>query len=125
MREFTALSIGILCASASMAIPSTAAPPQTWAAIAIDGKGHWGYAYGKPNRASAQTGAIKGCGAPDCRIELVGQARCLAFVDSKVGGYWYGTGFAPTQEGALGTARRGCAARAPAGTCRDIKAGCS
>jgi hypothetical protein len=124
MRKFVArsLSVGIVCAGAFLVLPSIAFA-QDWAAIAIDGKGQWGYAYGKPTRPAAEAGALKGCGA-GCRIELAGQARCVAFADSRKGGYWYGTGFGPSEDKAVATAKRGCAARAPADTCRVVKSGC-
>lgn len=119
-----ALSIGILCAGAFLALPSAGAPAQKWAAVAIDGKGRYGYAYGKPTRPAAVSSALKGCG-DGCRLELAGQARCIAFVESRSGGYWYGTGFGPSEDSALATARRGCAAKAPAGSCSVVKVGCN
>jgi hypothetical protein len=118
-------SIAIACAvGAFLALPTTAALAQQWAAIAIDGKGRYGYAYGKPTRPEAENGALKGCGQ-GCKLELAGQARCIAFVESRKGGYWYGTGFGPSEDKALATAKRGCEAKAPAGTCATVKSGCN
>jgi hypothetical protein len=49
---------------------------------------------------------------------------CLAYVESRAGGYWYGVGLGRTQNAALSTARRGCGLGAPARTCRVVKALC-
>ena len=132
MMKFAARSlliVGVLGAATCFVLPSAAAlfrkaPAKKWAAIAIDGKGAWGYAYGKPTRPDAVKGALNGCGKPTCKLELAGQAQCVAFVDSRSGGYWYGTGFGPSEEKAIATAKRGCAAKAPADSCRVVKAGC-
>jgi hypothetical protein len=111
-----------LFAGAFFVLSGAAAQAQDrWAAIAIDGAGHWGYAYGKPNRPSAESGALGGCGAPGCKIESAEQARCLAFAESRAGGYWYGMGYGATEDAVVSTAKGGCSAGAPAGTCQVLK----
>ena len=97
---------------------------QGWVAVAADSKGRWGYAFGERTSARAQAEALRGCGARGCDIQETARARCLAYVESRAGGYWYGVGLGRTQNAALSTARRGCGLGAPARTCRVVKAIC-
>jgi len=97
---------------------------QGWVAVAADSKGRWGYAFGERTSARARAEALRGCGAPGCDIQDTARARCLAYVESRAGGYWYGVGLGRTQHAALSTARRGCGLGAPARTCRVVKALC-
>jgi hypothetical protein len=94
-------------------------------AVAADSKGRWGYAFGERTSAQARDEALRGCGARGCDIQETARARCLAYVESRAGGYWYGVGLGRTQNTALSTARRGCGLGAPARTCRVVKALCA
>jgi hypothetical protein len=106
----------------------TSAPPpavaQGWVAVAADGKGRWGYAFGQRTQAQARGAALKGCGGGECNIEGSAQARCFAYVESRAGGYWYGVGIGRRESAVLATARHGCGLGAPAGTCKVVKAAC-
>jgi hypothetical protein len=114
-----------LLAGAFFVLSGAAAQAQDrWAAIAVDGTGHWGYAYGKPDRLSAESEAFGGCGVQSCKIEFAEQARCLAFAESRAGGYWYGTGYGASEDAVVSTAKGGCSAGAPAGTCQVLKVVC-
>jgi hypothetical protein len=63
------------------------APAQGWVAVAADSKGRWGYAFGERTSARAQAEALRGCGARGCDIQETARARCLAYVESRAGGY--------------------------------------
>ena len=97
---------------------------QGWVAVAADSKGRWGYAFGKRTSAQAQVEALRGCGARGCDIQDTARARCLAYVESRAGGYWYGVGLGRTQNAAVSTARSGCGLGAPARTCQVVKVLC-
>ena len=56
-------------------------------AVAADSKGRWGYAFGERTSARAQAEALRGCGALGCDIQETARARCLAYVESRAGGY--------------------------------------
>ncbi|MGH6815948.1 MAG: DUF4189 domain-containing protein [Hyphomicrobiaceae bacterium] len=123
-------SKGLACAAAAaagLALTFAAAiwqsPVQaqelTWGAIAVDGKGSWGWAHGGNNKAGAANTAVSGCGAPGCRAVMVVRAKCIAFADSRSGGYWYGHAFGPTNGAVTNAARSFChEAGAPSGSCR-------
>jgi hypothetical protein len=118
------LQVAILAAGAFFTLSASTAQAQ-WAAIAIDRIGHWGYALGKPSRETAVEAATKGCGATGCKVEGAGKARCLAYVESRANGFWFGTGFGPSQGAAESTAMQGCnKGGAPKDTCKVIKAAC-
>lgn len=103
--------------------PKTTGPH---AAVAADGKGHWGYAVGQPSDAQARESAVKGCANPGCKVELAGQWKCAAYATSRAnGGYWYGLGLSRTDAGARSAAERGCAKGAPKGTCKAEAAFCA
>jgi len=60
---------------------------QGWVAVAADSKGRWGYAFGERTSALARAEALRGCGARGCDIQETARARCLAYVESRAGGY--------------------------------------
>ena len=104
---------------------SPAIAQEDWVAVAADGKGYWGYAFGEATEEQARATALQGCGRSGCNIEGAARARCFAYVESREGaGYWYGVGIGPTEDGVLATAQRGCGLGAPQGTCRVVKASC-
>src|SRR5262245_35043020 len=61
-----------------------------WAAIAADGNGRWGHAVSQPAQDAAENAALAGCG-DDCKIigDRALEARCIAYAESRQGGYWY------------------------------------
>jgi hypothetical protein len=96
-----------------------------FAALAANGKGFWGYAVGQVSDEAARDAALKGCGQAVCKIAISGQNRCIAYYESRTGGYWYGLALGPTLAGVLRVARSGCTKGAPAGTCKLVKQICS
>ncbi|MCW5773473.1 MAG: DUF4189 domain-containing protein [Rhodospirillaceae bacterium] len=96
-----------------------------FAALAANGKGFWGYAVGQSSEAAARSAALKGCGQADCRIAISGRNKCVAYYESRRGGYWYGLALGPSVSYVRRTALGGCAKGAPAGTCRLVKQICS
>ncbi|GEP05230.1 DUF4189 domain-containing protein [Methylobacterium oxalidis] len=89
-----------------------------WVAVATNGHGAFGYAYGKSSADAARETALSGCGAPGCHIEVVQAARCFAYVK---GDQTYGVGVGPSSDAAIGNATKFCST-GPG--CRTVKAGC-
>lgn len=101
-----------------------------YAAVAIDGKGHWGASIQPPSlsgprdtAARAGTDALRRCG-PGCNIAINGQGQCVGVAESHAGGYWVGYAHGTTRSFVTDGALNGCAARAPAGSCRIVHANC-
>jgi hypothetical protein len=101
-----------------------------YAAVAIDSKGRWGASIMPPsldgplatkNRARAD--ALKRCGS-GCSVVVSGKGQCVAVSESKTGGYWIGYAYGATRQFVTSAASRGCADRAPNGTCRVTHANC-
>lgn len=95
-----------------------------WAAVAIDGKGGWGASIIAPSMNgprsmadSARADAVRRCGA-NCKVVMSGKGRCVAVAQSKSGGYWIGYAYGDNRAVVQGIATRGCADRAPPGSCR-------
>jgi hypothetical protein len=59
-----------------------------WVAIARDGSGYWGYANDYPDSRSAASAALRGCGHGGCKLAFSERANCLAYAESRAGGYW-------------------------------------
>ena len=121
-------AVVVLSAMSAFALITVAASSRAnaegWVAVAADGKGYWGYEFGKETEEQARAEALQGCGRGDCNVEAAARTRCFAYVESRSGGYWYGVGIGPSEDGVLSTARRGCGLGAPEGTCRVVKANC-
>jgi len=97
--------------------------PPYWAAIVSDGRGRWSYSLGQKTEDEAKNDAMHLCGAA-CRVDVIGQNRCLAFVESRSGGYWYGVSVGGSERNAADQAKEACQRGAPAGTCEVVKAFC-
>src|SRR5262245_18521817 len=94
-----------------------------YAAVAVDGRGAWGASLGQSTPRAAGADAISRCG-DNCRVVMTGRGRCVAFVDSSSGGYWYGPASGNTAAAVRSIAMEGCSAGAPAGTCRIKHVNC-
>jgi hypothetical protein len=94
-----------------------------WAAIAADGKGRWGYGTKFDSADGARKAALAGCGS-GCKVEISAQNRCIAYAESKAGGYWYGASIGRTQNAVTAAARNACAAGAPKGSCKVVRVLC-
>jgi hypothetical protein len=114
------------CKVAETPAPSPASPPSSgpWAAIAVDGNGHWGYAVGQPSPDVAKTAALQGCGGGACKILDALQARCIAYAESRAGGYWYFGLFGPDARSVENNAMSACWKAAPPNSCALVKAVC-
>lgn len=95
-----------------------------WAAIAADGNGRWGYAVSQPSQDEAANAALTDCGGSGCKIIGALQARCLAYAESREGGYWY-FGFLGFKESDVqNKSLNACNNAAPAGSCKLLKSIC-
>lgn len=106
-----------------MTIPSGNAG--VWAAIAVDGNGRWGYAVGQPSQNAASSGALQGCGDSACKILDAQLAQCIAYAESRQGGYWYFAQLGPDLMTVQGIALNACIKAAPVGSCKLVKARCN
>src|ERR1700733_4333715 len=91
VRAAVVVVCGLFAGLGAIGIPSPAGA-QGWMAVAADSRGHWGYAFGERTSARARAEALRGCGVRGCDIQETARARCLAYVESRAGGYWYGVG---------------------------------
>ena len=96
-----------------------------WGAVAANGKGFWGFAVAQASEAQARDAAVKGCGQPDCKVAIAGQNRCIAYYESRQGGYWYGLALGGTEAFVRDVALRGCSSGAPRGSCKRVKSLCA
>ena len=121
MPNFRKLGFGLVVL-ASMA-PQAAHASGPRMAVAVDGRGHWGYAWTSGVRSPAAA-ALHYCGHTSCHLEANGAGRCMAFYESRAGGYWYGVGIGNSLRQVERIASHGCSIGAPAGTCRAVKSFC-
>jgi hypothetical protein len=114
------------CSVAEAPAPPPASTTATgpWAAIAVDGNGRWGYAVGQPSPDVAKNAALQGCGGGACTILDALQARCIAYAESREGGYWYFGLFGPDEGTVQSNAMNACNKAAPAGSCRIVQSVC-
>jgi hypothetical protein len=117
------LVVGALVGGGVLAGSATAARADDWVALAVDRAGHWGWQF-HGSRHVARERALGFCGSSGCSVEFTERARCIAYVESRAGGYWYGTAYSSSRDGAASIALGGCGAGAPSGTCRVVKAHC-
>ncbi len=96
-----------------------------WAAIAADGNGGWGSAVGQPSQDEARNAALKDCGGSACKILDALQSRCIAYVESRQGGYWYFDWIGPNESNVQNNALNACNKKAPAGSCKLVKSICA
>ena len=97
---------------------------QTWAAIAVDGKGRWGASIITDDGPFlAADDAKRRCGS-GCKVVMQGPGRCVAFAQSKSGGYWLGHSHGDNRDVVRNIALNGCAKGAPVGTCRVEHVNC-
>jgi hypothetical protein len=112
------------CATTKASTTGGASGP--WSAVAANQKGVWGYAVGRPDQAKARADAVNGCGsgASSCTDVSAAQVPCIAYAESRQGGYWFGVGMGATTAAVTDVAMRGCSSGAPAGSCKLVKAVC-
>jgi hypothetical protein len=96
-------------------------PGGFFAAVAMDGKGHWGASIQKDDTAPAD--ALHRCGS-GCKVVMQGPGRCVAVAQSKSGGYWIGYAHGDNKDEVQRIALKGCTDRAPPGSCRVEHVNC-
>lgn len=92
--------------------------PGTFAAVAVDGTGRWGASIHPGGSLEAERDAIRRCGGGKCHVVMQGAGRCVAFAQSRSGGYWIGFAHGNNRAVVQSIAMRGCTDGAPRGSCR-------
>jgi hypothetical protein len=98
-----------------------------WSAFAASGKGYWGYAAHYATEADASNLAFNGCGGGGrgCKTFWTTKAKCVAYAESRQGGYWYAAGGGDTAAIANQNAVKFCqSGSAPAGSCKTTVTKC-
>ncbi len=117
------LLIGVIVAGAiSSGIGARAQNEQDWVSVALDHNGRWAWQF-DPNRDAAERRALNRCGSA-CESVFTERARCVAYAESRSGGYHYSATHGSSHEEANTEALTNCARVAPANTCRLVKSHC-
>lgn len=98
-----------------------------WSAFATDGRGHWGLAAHRGKLNLARTSALKACGGSEkgCNVFWTTSHRCVAYAESRAGGYWYGAGGGNSETDAERNAIHFCqSGAAPPNSCKARGAQC-
>ncbi|MBI1383610.1 MAG: DUF4189 domain-containing protein [Rhizobiales bacterium] len=91
-----------------------------WSAFATNYRGYWGYGVHQADQGTASQLALNGCGgsARNCKVFWTTTDRCVAYAESRSGGFWLAAGGGTSADGARANALRFCqSGTAPAGTC--------
>ena len=106
-------------------------PPATagggFSAFASDGRGRWGFSVFQADQGRAQGLALNGCGGAGigCKVFFTTADRCVAYAESRQGGYWFAAGSSTTPQRASNNAIRLCqSGTAPAGSCKATVTRC-
>lgn len=120
MRLFASILLAGLAVQSAMA----GAEESRWGAIALGGNG-FGATRGRPDEASATSGALRQCeesgGAGECRIRLTYRNQCAAYASGD--NREVGVAYAGTIEKASKLAQHSCSEAT--GNCRIQYAACS
>jgi hypothetical protein len=98
-----------------------------WSSFASNGSGNWGYATYYATQADAQNLAVNGCGGAGkgCKAFWTTNAKCVAYAESRQGGYWYAAGGANDANQANQNALKFCqSGSAPPGSCKVTLSKC-
>jgi uncharacterized protein DUF4189 len=95
----------------------------SWAAIASDSKGRWGWAHSERSETGARTKAVGACG-PGCKVTNTARNRCLAYAESRdaQSRYWLGTSIGPSLPYVTTHALQACSS--DSSTCRIVHSVC-
>lgn len=111
--------------------PPVTNPPATagggFSAFASDGRGRWGFSVFQADQGRAQGLALNGCGGAGigCKVFFTTADRCVAYAESRQGGYWFAAGSSTTPQRASNNAIRLCqSGTAPAGSCKATVTRC-
>ena len=98
-----------------------------WSVFAANKKGLWGYGVNYDTEAEALTAAVNGCGGyvKGCAVFYSAKDKCVAYAESRQGGYWYAAGSAGNGQQADQNALKYCqSGTAPSGSCKVIFSKC-
>jgi hypothetical protein len=115
--------LGSLTAGVIFALSAPASQAQDWVSVAVDQMGHWGWQF-DPDYNGARDRALDHCGAPGCGTRFTVRNRCIAYVESHVGGYWFGVAHSESRKEVANIAMGACSEGAPASTCQIVKVHC-
>src|SRR5262245_53252802 len=88
-----------------------------WSSIATDDRGSWGWTHNYRGKGEAIVDAMNACGNLSCVWKFVTTRKCIAYAESRAGGYWYGISRGNASARVRAGALEACARGAPAGTC--------
>lgn len=94
-----------------------------WSAFAASDRGDWGFGVHQATEGVARQLAADGCGGSGvgCKVFWTTTDRCVAFAESRAGGYWYAAGGGNNQNEANANAIRFCqSGTAPANSCQVV-----
>ena len=96
-----------------------------WSAFSIGADGHWGQGVHRDSFADASRAAMAECGNAGCKVTTSTTDRCVAFAESRQGGFWWAVGGGLTEANASANAVRYCQnGTAPAGSCGVARVSC-
>lgn len=98
-----------------------------WSAFAASDQGDWGYGVHQADEQTASKLALDGCGGSGagCKVFWTTRDQCVAFAESRAGGYWYAAGGGASESKAQANAVRFCQdGSAPANSCTATVAEC-
>jgi pathogenesis-related protein 1 len=103
-------------------------PPRgDWSAFATDAKGNWGYGAHWADQQHARNLAVDGCGGTGigCKVFWTTRDKCVAYAESRQGGFWYAAGGGGTKAQANQNALKFCqSGTAPPNSCKVVVAEC-
>lgn len=98
-----------------------------WSAFATNSKGNWGYATHYASAQDAQNLAVNGCGGAGqgCKAFWTTKDKCVAYAESRQGGFWYAAGGGGSAQVANQNALKYCqSGTAPPGSCKTTVTKC-
>jgi hypothetical protein len=98
-----------------------------WSAFATNSNGRWGYATHYATAQDAQNLAVNGCGGSGkgCKTFWTTKDKCVAYAESRQGGFWYAAGGGGSAQQANQNALKYCqSGTAPPGSCKTTVTRC-
>lgn len=98
--------------------PPAAGGRGEFSAFATNWRGNWGYGVHQASEQQARTLAVNGCSASGCEIFWTTRDQCVAYAESRTGGFWLAAGGGTSRQQAEANAIRFCqSGTAPANSC--------
>ena len=115
----------VLCIASFFLAAGAGEAAAGWSSIAVDSfNARWGWTHNYRGQGEAIVSAQNACGTLNCRTQFFTNAKCIAYAESRAGGFWFGTGAGNTRWRVRDTALSGCSRGAPVGTCRILLDAC-